>query len=77
MLSLFAEFITEFESSIAIILQKLFASSSVIFTSPYDNNNHFYASDVKVVQDVKVVSRRDDFNVIDNFNVSSIKTANC
>ena len=49
MLSLFAEFITEFESSIAIILQKLFASSSVIFTSPYDNNNHFYASDVKVV----------------------------
>ena len=58
MLPLFAEFITEFESSIAIILQKLFASNSVIFTSPYANNNRFYARDVKVVQDVKVVSRR-------------------
>ena len=49
MLPLFAEFVTEFESSIAIILQKLFASSSVIFTSPYANNNRFYARDVKVV----------------------------
>ena len=33
----------------------------------------FYARDVKVVYDVKVVSSRDDFNVLDNFNVASIK----
>ena len=39
MLSLFAEFTTEFERSIAITLQQLFASSSVIFTSPYTNNS--------------------------------------
>ena len=38
MLSLFAEFATDFESSIAIILQQLFASRSVIFTLPYANN---------------------------------------
>ena len=33
------------------------------------NIGRFYARDVKVVSDVKV-----DLNVLDNFNVSSIKT---
>ena len=54
MLSLFAEFATDFENSIAIIMQQLLASSSVILTSPYANN-------CKVEEEVGNPRRTDSF----------------
>ena len=38
-------------------------------------NGRFYARDVKIFSKT-LKSSRDDFNVLENFNVSSIKTAN-